>query len=324
MKRLLAQKKARDNQMKAYQAQLEKGAEAWNQWRAAANYAPLDLSSIVLADRAGLDGVDFRTCTFHRADLRWTSFRKANFRGADLSYCDLTGATLNEADFTDASFQDTRFAANDLSRVIGLSSTNHRGPSTIGIDTLFLSQGKIPESFLSNAGVPRPIIDNLHALVGATSPIQFNSCFISYSSRDQQFAERLHSRMRQENLRVWFAPEDMKGGEKIFDQVERQIHLHEKLLLILSKNSMRSSWVVTELRNAIVAGKKERRQKLFPIGLCQYKAIRDWECFDSDLGADLAKEVRELHIPDFSKWKDHDEFEKAFANLLRDLKKSGA
>ena len=37
-------------------------------------------------------------------------------------------------------------------------------------------------------------------------------------------------------------------------------------------------------------------------------------------GKDLAVEVREYFIPDFTKWKDHDDFEAGFARLLRDLK----
>ena len=45
-----------------------------------------------------------------------------------------------------------------------------------------------------------------------------------------------------------------------------------------------------------------------------------WKCFDADSGKDLAVEVREYFIPDFSDWKVHDAFEKAFDTLLRDLK----
>ena len=45
-----------------------------------------------------------------------------------------------------------------------------------------------------------------------------------------------------------------------------------------------------------------------------------WSAFDSDSGQDLARLVRAYHVPDFSTWKDHDSFEKAFGGLLRDLK----
>lgn len=36
--------------------------------------------------------------------------------------------------------------------------------------------------------------------------------------------------------------------------------------------------------------------------------------------SDLAVELREYFIPDFSNWKNHDAFETAFARLLKDLK----
>jgi serine/threonine protein kinase len=37
-------------------------------------------------------------------------------------------------------------------------------------------------------------------------PAKFYSCFIGYSHKDNEFAQRLHSRLRDAGLRVWFAP----------------------------------------------------------------------------------------------------------------------
>ena len=51
-----------------------------------------------------------------------------------------------------------------------------------------------------------------------------------------------------------------------------------------------------------------------------YDELRDWELFDADSGTDLAAEVRSYFIPDFSNWKDHDSYKKAFERLLKDLK----
>jgi hypothetical protein len=47
--------------------------------------------------------------------------------------------------------------------------------------------------------------------------------------------------------------------------------------------------------------------------------LRDWTCFDADTGKDLAVEVREYYIPDFSNWKNHDVFESSFARLKKDV-----
>jgi hypothetical protein len=111
-------------------------------------------------------------------------------------------------------------------------------------------------------------------------------------------------------MRVWFAPDDMKGGQKGHEQIDQAIRLHDKLLLVLTKRSMESEWVRTEIRKARRAELKEKRRKLFPIRLVPMKAIKEWECFDADSGKDLAIEIREYHIPDFTKWKNHDAFEK--------------
>ena len=47
--------------------------------------------------------------------------------------------------------------------------------------------------------------------------------------------------------RVWFAPEDMKGGRKLHEEIFRAIQIHDKLLLVLSKSSVKSEWVMTEI-----------------------------------------------------------------------------
>ena len=52
--------------------------------------------------------------------------------------------------------------------------------------------------------------------------------------------------------------------------------------------------------------------------------MRSWELFDADLGEDSAKEIREYFIPDFSQWKDHDNYTKAFDSLLKALKNADA
>ena len=56
--------------------------------------------------------------------------------------------------------------------------------------------------------------------------------------------------MRGEKLRVWFAPEDMQGGQKLIEQIDRAIQVNDRLLLVLSEHSMNSEWVQTEIRKA--------------------------------------------------------------------------
>src|SRR5208337_4584023 len=138
----------------------------------------------------------------------------ANLRGANLREAELRWARLSAADFTDATSGYTNFADLDLSVTKGLETIVHKGPSSIGIDTIFKSKGKIPEAFLRGCGVPKAFVTYIPSLVGSVQPIQFYSVFISYSSQDQAFAERLHADLQSKKVRCWFAPEDLKIGEK--------------------------------------------------------------------------------------------------------------
>ena len=83
---------------------------------------------------------------------------------------------------------------------------------------------------------------------------------------------------------------------------------------------MNSEWVKTEISKARKREIKEKKRVLFPVRLVSFEVIQEWELFDADEGKDLAKEIREYYIPDFSEWKNHDLYQKEFEKLLRGLK----
>lgn len=333
---------------------LRDGVGAWNAWRqqypdVIPNLRKVDLSGIDITN-ADLSNVDFGRvellgANLAHAKLYQAEFFRANLRGANLRGADLRGTKFHNADLREASLQDsdlfradfintrlkkanftharcwtTAFSNVDLSEAVGLAQVIHTGPSSVDVSTLFKSGNAIPEIFLRGVGLPAHFIDYLPSLLTSAQAIQFYSCFISYSTKDEGFAKHLYSRMTDEHLRVWFAAEDIKAGRKIHEQIDSAIWFYDKLLLVLSENSMQSEWVITEIRNARKAELVEKKRKLFPIRLVDFEAIKTWTCFDSDTGKDLAVEVREYFIPDFSNWKKNDAFEGAFARLLRDLK----
>ncbi len=275
---------------------------------------------------------ELSTTNFSYSDLREADFYgsmliRTDFTGADLSRASITYSTFSKAELHSTNFDGTItaravYSEVDLSNALNLARVNHKGPSTIGIDTLYQSKGQIPEVFLRGCGVPDSFITQAKALAGAEDGIQFYSCFISYSTKDDEFARRLHARLQQEHVRVWFAPHDMQSGKKVHEQIDEAIKIYDKLLILLSPNSLQSEWVMTELRKARKAERKIGRRKLFPIGLVDYTTLQEWECFDADGGQDLAVEVRQYFIPDLTNWKDHDAFEAAFARLLKDLRAS--
>jgi hypothetical protein len=261
--------------------------------------AASDLRSADLSDSA-LMGTEFFGTRLDDADLR----------GADLSLASLKGTVLLGATLLGARLFLTTFAFVDLRGVKGLEAVHHLLSSTIGIDTLYASQGEIPEVFLRGAGVPDDFIEFAKTLVG--KPFDFYSCFISHSSVDHEFAERLHADLQAKSVRCWYAPEDLKIGDRFSTRIDEAIRIHDKLLLILSENSVRSAWVETEVETAFERERREKRTVLFPIRIDDAVMQTDAAC-----AADIR---RTRHIGDFRNWKDHDSYQKAFERLLRDLK----
>ena len=182
---------------------------------------------------ARLMGANLMEANLINADLSRADFRTVDYKEVDL-YTEILGeAKVEQPNIRQATIGETNLGNVDLRGVLGLDTVIHRSPSTLGIDTLYKSQGEIPDQFLRDAGVPEDVID-IARTIRAGSPIQWHSCFISHSTKDDEFARRLHSRMREANMRVWFAPEDLKGGKKLHEQLFEAIQLNDRLLIVLS------------------------------------------------------------------------------------------
>jgi uncharacterized protein YjbI with pentapeptide repeats len=340
---------------------LKQGVAAWNAWRNQNRGVTPDLGGAFLlgADLGGanlsganLSGANLNAANLNAADLSgallraslnyaalsWAKLSGADLSGAVLTHTDFTGANLSGADVSQVSLLETIFSDTNLIAVQGLKTCIHGGPSTLDHRTLAQS-GPLPLAFLRGCGLSdwaieatrlyqptladpelTDVLYRIHHLRSAM-PIQYYSCFISYSSVDEAFCRRLHDRMQEAGLRTWFAPEDMRWGQKLHEQLDHAIQHFDKLLLVLTATSMHSPWVEFELRTALAREQREQRRVLFPLRLVDFAAIQAWQCLDADTGKDLAREIRAYYIPgDFSHWQDPAAFEAAFTRLLRDLK----
>jgi hypothetical protein len=142
-----------------------RGADLRGAFMDEANLAEADLRDAVLREthfprarlarafltRAILWGANLRGADLHEADLREVDLHRANLAGADLSRALMGGTSLGDVDFR---------------QVQGLHTIRHLGPSTVGINTLYRSQGQIPDAFLRGAGVPEEFITYIKSLVG--------------------------------------------------------------------------------------------------------------------------------------------------------------
>ena len=290
-----------------------------------ANLSGADLSDAKLFD-ADLSDANLSETDLSRAVLRWADLSGANLSGAVFSKAKIVEAKLNEAKLEGALFEgailsNSILGGTDLGEVKGLESVKHYGPSTIGIDTFFLSKGKIPAAFLRGAGVPEIFLQYAEAMAG--TPIDFYSCFISYSHIDKPFARKLWKAMQGRGIRCWLDEKQLLPGDHIHEEIDKGVRLWDKILLCCSKESLKSWWVDKEISKALQKEQqlwKDRGKQvlaIIPLNLDGYMFHPHWQDWKK-------QHLTDRLATDFEGWeKDNHKFEEQLEKVVKALRADG-
>ena len=246
-----------------------------------ADFQGADLDRIILSD-ANLSGANLRGANLNRANLD-----RANLSGADLTGATLNGAALTRTNLTEVNFQESDFyeavfnttrltGANfggsimgytvfqncNLSDALGLDTVRHDAPSTLGVDSLFRSNGQIPESFLAGVGSPESLAAFQQSLSGAAA--LSGDYFIACAAGDASFAAKLQADLRANGARCWLFPENARGSALVDrrstseeEEIERWIRHYDKLLVVCTPEAFASETI----RNDIIAAKEQQQSR---------------------------------------------------------------
>lgn len=209
-----------------------------------------------------------REVKFTRANLRGADLREANLRYADLREANLRYANLGKADMLATLLSDTIFLKTNLLDAVHLDTCQHNGPSQIDPESI-ATIGSVPIEFLRGFGFNDWMIESYKLLqpdlnsnqitnivyeidrLRSENPIQFFSCFISYSHTDQSFARTLYARLQDKGIRCWLDEHQVLPGDDIRDKIAEGINLWDKIVLCCSEFSLNSYWVNVEIDKAL-------------------------------------------------------------------------
>ncbi len=220
---------------------------------------------------------------------------------------------------TIALFGETILSATDLSGVVGLETCHHTAPSGLDHRTLIRS-GRLPQAFLRGCGLPDAFIENIPALFWE-KPLEFYSCFISYSHADKAFATKVYDILQERGIRCWLDEKQMLPGDDIYDQIDRGLRVSDKVLLCCSQNSLKNSWWVDNEIVIVLAKEQEvfkkRQQKilaLIPLDLDGYLFTDGWT-------SGYREQIRRRLAADFKGWEtDEGKFQSQMERVVQALR----
>jgi uncharacterized protein YjbI with pentapeptide repeats len=221
-----------------------------------------DLSDATML-RANLESAEMRGAVLRRTDLEGVNLNSAVADGAvfvdaNLASADFTHTRLEGADFSSARIRYT-VIATDMTVANGLESVKFdaSSPSYIGHSFLLKETRRAwPEQLLRACGLSDREIEFARAV--RTTPLQFFSSFISYSSKDSAFALRLHAALEAKGIPCWLDRYEILPGDNVAAAITDAVRLADKVLLCCSRNSLAPSsgwWVGGEVDRAL---QKER------------------------------------------------------------------
>lgn len=91
--------------------------------------------------------------------------------------------------------------------------------------------------------------------------------FISHSTKDKPFVRKLAADLVSNGVRVWLDEQQILVGDPIPEKIAQGLAESDFFLLVVSHNSVQSSWVKKELNNALVQEIERRKVTVLPIKL---------------------------------------------------------
>ena len=324
-------------------------AHLWRSNLAHSNLTGADLAGATLgrANLSGssLQGADLRRVDLTLADLSGANLLSANLAGANLTGANLSWASLNEADLrnarmtstiltmadltgvdlrgahliralldsavlSEALLEITLFADCDMSRVIGLETVVHSGPSIIGLDTLARSKGLIPPVFLHQAGVDRALID-IQDQFRQSAQMEPRVLLVG-SYQDAVLTRRFQEDLRASGIPCWsMEPDDESAILANEDPLGRAI-FYDRLVLVCSAHSLENSHTSRFFNQLAGNGTAGMGQTILPVATDDLLYARQDR---------LCQALRQLTTLDLRGWEEEEVYHRGVEQLVVALSK---
>src|ERR1017187_5264835 len=89
--------------------------------------------------------------------------------------------------------------------------------------------------------------------------------FLSHSTSDAPFVDRLASDLERLSIGVWYDKWELRVGDSLLDKIAAGIEVNDYLVIVLTPASVASDWVRLELKAALMRELSEKRVVVLPV-----------------------------------------------------------
>jgi hypothetical protein len=89
--------------------------------------------------------------------------------------------------------------------------------------------------------------------------------FISHSHRDKEIVRKLAADLQAHGVQTWVDEAEIKVGDSILQRINDALHSADYILVVLSKDSINSTWVQQEIAGAVARDPNAANRILIPV-----------------------------------------------------------
>ncbi len=295
--------------------------------------------NVIFKDGELLQYVTFSDCMLSSLSFTNVQIFNGKFESGNFSYMFKSTLLFTSCELSSITFIDLDLTATIFARCnLGLAFINSNLAKNSFIDNQDTSHCNIDLATIKNSiDLPTEVLKNIFRITtplvkeiinNITKPINEMTVFISYSFKDEKFAEELNSRLLAENITTFFWKRNADGGAKMMEIMDEKIREYDFFIFIASSNSLKSKACHFELSKARIKYSKTWENILFPVHIDNFL----FEVEEYNIPISERKEfweniieLREFHSLNFSDIGvnlnniNKDSFEKLFSGLNKNF-----
>ncbi len=185
------------------------------------------------------------------------------------------------------------------------------------IESLETAQKKLAQFLHSNWFKEDAVNEKDHPfdpnrLMNNSISAELRTCLLSCSFIDREIALRIYRDLQNAGIDVFYAPNDALQSLFPFDEDVVNIGDLNYIILLLSKNSLESSWILAELRRTLLRKLEQRQPILIPVLLDDYFFMQP-DSLDSPQLKSFKEQIKHMIIADF---RDNEDYINQLPKLL--------